>query len=564
VLKRFLVLLIAVILLLTCFTDPAVEVFAAPQTHPNTYKNTGDQITDLIGVALTQVGYQEGPGNDTKYGEFFNLNYHAWCGLFVSWCAVQAGIPDSVMVKTGIASPQAFGLTQHPRGYQPKRGDLYFTPNYSHVGIVYYVDGDYIYTLEGNTWETAGYEGVHIRKKRISEVVFATPKYTTGCKHTYTKGYDTAHPHKEYQKCTSCGYSYYTGATTMQSNCNTCIQLNCKHTYGKNVSVNHSVHKRSCTLCGKSITENHSFGSWKVIKYASCKESGKRERTCQGCGFVLSETISKINDHKFNDWEMVDDKNHSRTCTVCGKVEQETHEDAEGWVSDGERHWHACGICEGVLEEGEHEFGTACDSPCSVCDYIRESGHPFDSLWKTDLNKHWKSCKNCDAVDAVADHIFDTDCDAVCNTCGFTRGRDHTYSDEWMTDGVHHWKQCSICGGKKDVSAHVPTQVSRKGALQYCTICDLCLTSDAEHTHGFDTFESNAQYHSGTCSCGLELEPEVHVWTMQSGICQVCGALQSQMKEAPIDYIPICFGAGSVVLVVILIVLLVFGFKKKK
>ena len=40
-LKRFLVLLIAVILLLTCFTDPAVEVFAAPQTHPQAVPQQG-------------------------------------------------------------------------------------------------------------------------------------------------------------------------------------------------------------------------------------------------------------------------------------------------------------------------------------------------------------------------------------------------------------------------------------------------------------------------------------------------------------------------------------------
>ena len=43
--------------------------------YENTYTNTGDQRADIIGVALTQVGYQEGKGtglynNDTKYGDW--------------------------------------------------------------------------------------------------------------------------------------------------------------------------------------------------------------------------------------------------------------------------------------------------------------------------------------------------------------------------------------------------------------------------------------------------------------------------------------------------------------
>ena len=82
---------------------------------------------DIIGVALTQVGYTEGSNNYTKYGVWYGMPNSPWCGMFVSWCANQAGIPTSVLKRTGIANPSNFGLSyKSGSDYTPIKGDLFF------------------------------------------------------------------------------------------------------------------------------------------------------------------------------------------------------------------------------------------------------------------------------------------------------------------------------------------------------------------------------------------------------------------------------------------------------
>ena len=81
---------------------------------------TGNQRSDVVRVALTQLGYHEGnsdkdfAGGNTKGSRnFVEYNrYHGkldnnegngtsygyyWCASFSTWCAVQAGIPSSIV-----------------------------------------------------------------------------------------------------------------------------------------------------------------------------------------------------------------------------------------------------------------------------------------------------------------------------------------------------------------------------------------------------------------------------------------------------------------------------------
>lgn len=49
-------------------------------------------------------------------------------------------------------------------------------------------------------------------------------KYCSGNTHihSYSTGYEAAHPHRVYKKCKTCGYYYYTGETKKVSGCSTC------------------------------------------------------------------------------------------------------------------------------------------------------------------------------------------------------------------------------------------------------------------------------------------------------------------------------------------------------
>ena len=54
----------------------------------------------ILEIARTQLGYKEGPNNDTKYGDWYGLPNNPWCQMFISWCADQAGIGTDIIPRT--------------------------------------------------------------------------------------------------------------------------------------------------------------------------------------------------------------------------------------------------------------------------------------------------------------------------------------------------------------------------------------------------------------------------------------------------------------------------------
>ncbi len=153
-LQRWLSLLLAF-----CFL-PVLPGLAAYEE--SAYTLTGDGAADIVGIALTQVGYTEGTNNANKYGEYFGNANASWCGYFVAWCAEKAGIPAQVVPRTGSTSgylsfyQQAGRYQSFSSGYTPKKGDLIFfdwdgNGVVDHMGIVRTVDADgSIHLLDGN------------------------------------------------------------------------------------------------------------------------------------------------------------------------------------------------------------------------------------------------------------------------------------------------------------------------------------------------------------------------------------------------------------------------------
>ena len=149
------------------------------------YKNltsielTGDGVTDVLAVALSQVEYVEGTsssgfsgtqGGGGNYTEFCR-NYgegsaYAWCAAYVSFCLLQSRATTSTTKHTiwrDIYCPRWYQNLKnegygHDAGsnYTPKSGDLVFFTGSGHIGIVrYYKDGK-VYTIEGNTSNSSG------------------------------------------------------------------------------------------------------------------------------------------------------------------------------------------------------------------------------------------------------------------------------------------------------------------------------------------------------------------------------------------------------------------------
>lgn len=147
-------------------------------TRLTNVKLTGDQRTDIVNIAKSQVGYQEGSSssqlsgtsyggkNYTEYGRWYGLQ-DMWCAMFVSWCANTAGVSSSVVPKhcftpTGLQWFKDRGRAYSRKtvangGYTPKAGDIiYFKSSRNnnstnHVGIVTKYSNRTVYTVEGNT-----------------------------------------------------------------------------------------------------------------------------------------------------------------------------------------------------------------------------------------------------------------------------------------------------------------------------------------------------------------------------------------------------------------------------
>ncbi len=238
--KRLAAAFVAFALVLGCISGTSVSVQAVE--YENTYVNTGDQRADILGVALTQLGYTEGYNNDTKYGTWYGLPRQPWCAAFVSWCAEVADIPDTIIDRTGRAHPSWFGLKwKSGTSYTPKPGDLFFTPEFTHVGLVYKVEGSYFYSIEGNSNTDGSEDGTCVvsNKHAISAFRFSSPSYKGSDKdHSYTLCSESAHPHKTYYQCSTCGEKHYTGKTAFCGTCATCTACGCSSSFaGSYISI---------------------------------------------------------------------------------------------------------------------------------------------------------------------------------------------------------------------------------------------------------------------------------------------------------------------------------------
>ena len=114
---------------------------------------------DLLAAAVSQLGYGEGPQNDTIYGRWYGMNNNPWCMMFVSWCAAQAGISTDIIPKMAycpyaVAWFQARGQFLPLAGTQAQAGDLIFFGGNgggaAHVGLVERVEAGRLHTIEGN------------------------------------------------------------------------------------------------------------------------------------------------------------------------------------------------------------------------------------------------------------------------------------------------------------------------------------------------------------------------------------------------------------------------------
>lgn len=540
--RSILTLILIITLVMPFFTT---NVNAA---YENTYYNTGNMRDDIIGVALTQVGYTEGYDNYTKYGEWYGYPNLPWCGMFVSWCAKEADIPTSILNRTGLADPECFGLSYVDGSYYtPQKGDLFFKKDFSHVGLVYYTDGSYFYTVEGNTSDV-GWEGtsVLIQRRRISDCYFSSPDYSGdsyvdyGCDHDYVTEVESDHPHCEYKICYDCGDSYYTGNEIEDDDCITCIQASCDHTFSEWTKDDNDTHSHICSNCDYTDSESHNWETDKILKEATCVEEGSLQVICSDCSATYTETIEATNEHTYGNFSYINESEHQKTCKDCDEKTCSQHTLSNNWNNNSIYHWSSCTDCNGRIHHEEHTFPNGCNEPCADCGYVNINGHKTSGKMLSDEKQHWEICSKCNQTVNMNTHTYSSGCDVECNECGFIRQGLTAHSDVIHANESGHWAHCSACSRVTDIVSHTPDQKEKDWENQVCIHCDYKLRSSEGHIHVFATVESDANTHWGTCVCGEEIQPEVHIWDFHTNTCSICGAVNMPAKETS-DNILIAF-----------------------
>ena len=112
---------------------------------------------------------------------------YAWCASFASWCLGQAGAAESAggafaSCTLWVDALRGQGIYRtRSSGYTPKTGDLIFfrsagtTRASDHVGLVRYVKGGRVYTVEGNSSDRVSTRDYALSDTYI--VGYGTPKY---------------------------------------------------------------------------------------------------------------------------------------------------------------------------------------------------------------------------------------------------------------------------------------------------------------------------------------------------------------------------------------------------
>lgn len=189
--------------------DGLVEL--VPNVNEDGYQRAGAAGGNIIDVASREVGVSGRPNKYTYWlGAISGTYSYAWCHAFVSWCGAQAGdgqVPRSASCFYGAQEFKARGKWRNRiSGYVPKAGDIiYFDWNanggYDHVGIVHYVSGGRVHTIEGNAGDAVRYDGGRTGGYALTDsqiIGYGTPDYspvpqTRGCLDTATGGASSVH-----------------------------------------------------------------------------------------------------------------------------------------------------------------------------------------------------------------------------------------------------------------------------------------------------------------------------------------------------------------------------------
>lgn len=252
---------------------------------------------EVIKIAKAEVGYLEKKSNskldsktanagsnnytkyandfDKKYTDFYNgkKNGFAWCDIFVDWCFVTAFGVSKALELLGQPKKSCGAGCEFSANYYKKKKRFYKTAKVGdqiffkdskgvpcHTGLVYKVDSNYVYTIEGNTSSKAGVvaNGGCVAKKKYKKSYgsiygYGRPNYNTEAKTTAAGNTEPKSKTKTYTVIAQKGLYLRTAAVIDNRNIICIMPYNSKVTYrGVSKTVNGVKWLKVTTAAGKT------------------------------------------------------------------------------------------------------------------------------------------------------------------------------------------------------------------------------------------------------------------------------------------------------------------------
>ena len=368
------------------------------------------------------------------------------------------------------------------------------------------------------------------------------------------------------------------------------------HTWGEWTKDTADVHKRTCSVCGKSETAAHSWDEGKITTAPTCKDTGVKTYTCV-CGETKTETLPITTNHTWGKCEQVNAEQHKHTCMVCGKTEQAAHKWDSGVVTKRPTH----------TADGEQVL-TCSDCGATKTERLpRLTVHNYDEYRKYNATRHQKVCVcgaaeyenhkwNEGVVTTPASHVKEGVKTYTCKDCGETKIEILSKTDghgygAWEKHNENQHKHTCACGEVEyadhnwnagEVTAE-PTCKDTGIKTYTCTDCGETRTEliPATGVHSFGEWQKTSETeHKHVCSvCGKE-ESEAHKFD-DGKTCSVCGKVAaavdsssnsgetttqgSDTEKPSINYtILIAVIAAVAVIAIVIVVFLVSKKKKNK
>jgi len=310
------------------------------------------------------------------------------------------------------------------------------------------------------------------------------------------------------------------------ANCKTMLEGFEKADHKMSVKDNGATHTATCSECGFTATEEHTYGDWSA-ETGSCEKGYIKTRTCTLCGHT--HTFNRPGVHERNyEVESIDGETHGEHCLHCGepmKVAKHTfvndvckvcgaakpttppvepeckHPDTKlSWTDnqDGDTHAVFCNGCWTTIDEAAahawendvckfcHAKKTETPKPDECKHYLNTVPEQAPTCTEDGMKKHLK-CSKCgkvfEAGAATAPNLVETTVEAL-TINKLSHDLTTTVVEATCTSKGSETTTCTRCGysekkelpmiahTRKDVAAKAPTCLEA-GNVEYWT-CEVC------------------------------------------------------------------------------------------